>query len=244
MRVLLSSAVLFAIPVIGSAGTIYVPDDHATIQAAIVAAVDDDVVIVRPGTYFENIDLLGKAITLRSEHGPVVTSIDGNQAGTVVSFQSGEGPSTILQGFTITNGLATQSAGGILCDASSPTILGNVVEWNTVLSTYSQGGAGILCIGASPRLFDNIIQYNETHGQCPGQWPCNGPGGGISVWGGAPTIMGNLVLHNWGGREGGGLYLDNCSVLLRNNLIAWNAASFGGGIYANTATIDASLNTL
>ena len=46
----------------GPAATIYVPDDYPTIQDAINASVNDDTIIVRPGTYVENLDFLGKAI--------------------------------------------------------------------------------------------------------------------------------------------------------------------------------------
>ena len=48
-----------------SAADIHVPADHATIQAAIVAASAGDVVIVAAGTYPESIDFLGKAITVQ-----------------------------------------------------------------------------------------------------------------------------------------------------------------------------------
>lgn len=36
--------------------TVYVPDDYSTIQGAIDAASDGWTILVRPGTYFENID--------------------------------------------------------------------------------------------------------------------------------------------------------------------------------------------
>ena len=46
--------------------TINVPDDHATIQAAIDAAVDGDTIFVAPGTYVENIDFKQKSLILSS----------------------------------------------------------------------------------------------------------------------------------------------------------------------------------
>ncbi len=87
----------------GSADIINVgPGD--SIQAAIDAAVDGDEIVVAPGTYFETIDFLGKAITLRSSNGPEVTIIDAQGVGSVVTCDSGEGPGTVLEGFTITGG--------------------------------------------------------------------------------------------------------------------------------------------
>src|SRR5213080_499591 len=56
---------------------IHVPGDQPTIQAAIDAAVDGDVVAVDPGTYQENINLEGKAIKIASTSGPSGTIIDG-----------------------------------------------------------------------------------------------------------------------------------------------------------------------
>jgi hypothetical protein len=47
--------------------TIRVPQDYATIQAAIDAAVNDDVIVVAPGTYDETPELAGKRIILASE---------------------------------------------------------------------------------------------------------------------------------------------------------------------------------
>jgi len=77
-----------------------------SIQAAIDAAADGDEVVVAPCTYFESIDFLGKAITLRSSDGAQVTTIDGTGSVHVVRCISGEGPETVLDGFTITGGHA------------------------------------------------------------------------------------------------------------------------------------------
>ena len=69
--------ILFAVPSLAIADTIIVPDDYTTIQGAIDAAVDGDTVLVKPGTYVENISFKGKAITVTSEQGVDVTVIDG-----------------------------------------------------------------------------------------------------------------------------------------------------------------------
>ncbi len=64
--------------------------DYTTVGAAIDAAAGGDTITVRPGRYVENININGKAITLRSSDptdGAVVlaTIIDGNQAGSVIT---------------------------------------------------------------------------------------------------------------------------------------------------------------
>ena len=84
--------------------TIYVPDDYGTIQEAINYAQKADVVLVRPGTYTENITFLGKPITVKGEQGAEVTLIDGGQITSVVTFNSGEGFGSVLEGFAILNG--------------------------------------------------------------------------------------------------------------------------------------------
>ncbi len=48
-------------------------DPFCSIQTAIDAAMDTDDIVVAPGTYFEMINFLGKAIMLRSSDGPDVT---------------------------------------------------------------------------------------------------------------------------------------------------------------------------
>jgi len=90
---------------------IYVPDDYAAIQEAINASVEGDTIIVRPETFFESIDFSGKAITLISEKGPEVTIIDGGGLNPVVMCTSSEGPNTVLNGFTITNGQGVFAGG-------------------------------------------------------------------------------------------------------------------------------------
>jgi hypothetical protein len=74
-------AFIVFIPAFAAAqSTWYVPDDFPTIQGAIsdAAVLNGDTVIVRQGTYVENLNFSGKAITLTSESGPGMTTIDSD----------------------------------------------------------------------------------------------------------------------------------------------------------------------
>ena len=51
-----------------SARTIYVPDNYAKIQWAVDNASAGDTIIVRDGTYYENV-IIGKQLTIKSENG-------------------------------------------------------------------------------------------------------------------------------------------------------------------------------
>ncbi len=96
----------------------------AAIQAAIGTAVDGDIVRVGPGTYLENINFGGKAITVTGEGGAEATIIDGNRNGSVVSFISNEARTAVLSNFTIQNGLNMFEGGGVTIQGASPTITG------------------------------------------------------------------------------------------------------------------------
>ncbi|MCP4412163.1 MAG: hypothetical protein GY808_06300, partial [Gammaproteobacteria bacterium] len=50
------------------AGIINVPADQSTIQAGINAAINGDTILVADGTYIENINYIGKAITVSSQY--------------------------------------------------------------------------------------------------------------------------------------------------------------------------------
>jgi hypothetical protein len=201
-----------------------VPGDSTTIQGGINGASTGDTVMVAPGAYVENIDFIGKSITVVSEDGPDSTTIDGNAAGRVVTFQSGEDSTTVLDGFTITNGNAN-NGGGILCNNASPTITNNVITGN-----YSSDAGGGIFSGfgsASLRIVSNLITDNEamTHG---GGIFCNTP---------FATIENNVILHNHSVWFGGGIHCSTTAMII-NNIIAWNSTSttyntVGGGIFCS-----------
>lgn len=197
-----------------AADVINVPADFSTIQAAIDAAAPGDTVTVAPGTYFENISFLGKDITVHSSGGAAVTTIDGQDLGSVVTIANGESSAAVLQGFTIQNGYVRgpNVGGGITILDSSPTIIENVITRN-----IGEQGGGISARLGAPLIAQNTIsknrgcqgnglelsatsatvRSNEIHDNFRARCPTTGDGGGgIRIVGGDPLIIGNLISGN------------------------------------------------
>ena len=223
------------------AATIYVPDNFSTIQEAIDAASSGDVIIVRPGTYVENIDFVGKAIIVMSEMGPEVTVIDGGQLDSVVKFQNHEENDSELDGFSITNGRADEG-GGIYCFGSSPIISNSIISDNSAEYPYAYrgSGGGISCFWASPVVVNNIITNNRAD--------LNG-GGVYCLKFSSPSIVNNTITDNIAGETaggGGGILCDyHSKPLIMNNIISNNLAlCASGGIlcsWYSSATIKNNL---
>ncbi len=162
-----------------------------SIQEAIEAVADGASIIVRPGTYFENIDFLGKPIQLLGIDigDPDEVSfpvLDGAGVGPVVTFAGGEDPNCVLRGFVITGGYGTP-AGAIYCHGSSPTVMNCLIVGNratglnaaTLYCFHSNAvfanctiadndsrplGAGVCLIGSNV-TFVNSILWGNTAGQ-------------------------------------------------------------------------------
>ena len=153
-------AVILVLLIQSHAATIQVPADYPTIQQAIDAASTGDTVLVSPGTYVENLDFLGKSVTVKGDQGPPVTVIDGSRKGNTVRFCSQEDTSSVLIGFTITNGHdpVLNKGGGIYCENASPTIDANVIQGNEAYY-----GGGICCWkNASPSIIGNTFLDNKA----------------------------------------------------------------------------------
>jgi hypothetical protein len=111
---------------------------------------------VADGTYYENINFSGKAITVKSADGPSGCVIDGTQTRAVVQFVSNEQTDSVLDGFQITNGVGElyedvlwdyYLGGGIFCYWSGPTIKNCWIHGNDPRSQSNFSNGGGIYIG-------------------------------------------------------------------------------------------------
>lgn len=214
--------ILFSLQTV-SGKIIQVPADSSTIQAGINGAVSGDTVLVAPGTYYEHLDYNCKGILVTSSAGAESTTIDKLYDGLpMVTFDSGEDSTSILDGFTIQNANNPEgNGGGITChNYSSPIIRNNILRDN-----LAHEGAGIDVRNFSSPLIENnqIIGDSAASG-----------GGGIACHDFSdPTITGNLFRENGAYWMGGGIFCRiDCSPMISQNLfIRNNAGNDGGAIY-------------
>jgi dTDP-4-amino-4,6-dideoxygalactose transaminase len=212
-----------------SKNIIYIPQNFPSIQKGIDSAKDGDVLLVSPGKYVETINFKGKMITVKSLAGPDATIIDGDKKGSVVVFNSGENRKSVLEGFTIQNGLLAyaqnKGGGGILCYKSGPLIKNNIIKNNNATN-----GGGILCqdcLDKKPLIVSNLIKDNKAV-----------KGGGIRCSDSSPFIVNNIIIRNNVERLGGGIYWRQSSFpYIVNNTIMYNAAGeYGGGVFGSNYT--------
>lgn len=157
------------------------------IQDAIIWAIDGDTILVWPGIYYENVDLIGKSITLASltlTTGDISykysTVINGKKTGTCILIIGSD--NVVINGLTLTNGS------------------GYLIE--SIYDSTSVGG-GIYCLESNLDIINCIVTENKT----------NTASGGIQIRETDLFLSGTSIFNNWTlGRTGGIGISSNCTL--------------------------------
>ncbi len=249
-------------------GVYTVPEDYATIQAAIDAAVEGDVVVVSPGTYRgsgnRDISFGGKGITVRSvdPDDPAVV------AGTVIDcegtssekhrgfrFANSETEAAFLEGLTITNGYGplestpggTISVGGaIYCKQASPRIskcrmVNNAAaEWGSALAGINASASIEGCSVSGNETASSAVYLRSGHSFVRDCEITDNDGRGISLVACSSSLISRCIIAN---NAGGGISTQWCSnsINISHCLIYYNSASSGAGILSDDDNVSPSI---
>ena len=231
------------------ADIIAVPGDQPTIQAGIDSASAGDTVLVADGTYPEQINFRGKAITVASHFildgdtsHIAATSITGSTAahpdsGSVVYFISGEDTTSILSGLSVSGGSGTvippvftgddRAGGGIYCFNSGAKITHCRISGNQISGVGHASGGGIFA-SAFTDFFYLVVTNSEIRNNTLNAGIIT-TGGGLMI-GIRARLADNKILHNTSTSQGdvsGG-------ALLANNFFGdWGAVRFSGNLVAH-----------
>lgn len=225
--------------------------DYPTIQAAIDAAEDGDIIELLDGNYTgtgnRDIAFAGRGVIIRSQSGASQACVIDCQGSSAEPhrgfiFATGEQSDSFLENLTITNGWEIEQGGGaILCDGASPTITGCVFSGNT---TTSRGGA-LICMDSSPLVANCVFRGNTA--DVSGGMHCSNPSTPVVIgcWfedntadvaGGfgcsstcTPDVERCVFLGNIANGYGGAMYCDNAAPTVTNCTFVANTAGYFAG---------------
>lgn len=212
--------------------TLHVPGDAATISAAVADASPGDTILVGPGTYHENLDFAGKAVTVRSTAGPSHTVIEGATSAPTASFTHQEPPQAVLDGFTLlghpeqlsaAHPQPTELGGGVDIEGASPTIENDVIG-----PAWAQAGSGVGIFGGAATLrHDTISGSVATENSFS-------DGVGVAIGGVTQVSLIDNVISN----NSTGLSIGGTVVQLEGNLVTGNQYAALGATASDLTSVD------
>ena len=208
----------------------HVPIEYEKIEYAISFASNGDTILVEPGNYYEEINFMGKSISLLSTDGPNVTSIianseDGNindEENSVITIRDITEGNSKLDGFTLQGGYGKGVDFDYFISVASDPEMFNEMMYNHISS------GGISIINSNTILSNLIIKNNSSKNF----------GAGIGLVD-SYTIIENTIIENnnipdgdaLGGSgiaiNGGTTSINNC--IINNNSVGLNLYQLNGG---------------
>jgi hypothetical protein len=208
--------------------------EFSRINAAVQAAASGDTISIAAGTYFENVVVTNKNLTISgdSEDGTV---IDGGWGGTTLTV-TGE----LSSNATLTNGtvslnqltLTHGSASGLVLSGLTGTLYKLAVISNLSANEGTGAGGGIQILDSNITILNSIVAHNRA---------TLGNGGGISadrtvVTGSTVTLTHTDIFDN-SALFGGGVFIGPLSTMtLSSGVLSSNNASYGAGVFLGTFT--------
>ena len=205
--------------------------NYTSIQAAINASQPGDTIIVRDGTYTENVEVNGANLTLQSENGSAFTTVVAavNTSDVFLIIAN----SVTITGFTVRN--ATSARGIRLLSVHHCTVSGNNASGNYHgIYLYSSSNNYLTNNTANSNNDHGIYLYSASNNNTLSGNTVNSNNGTGIYLGSANnnTLVGNTVNSN----NGTGIYLQSSS----NNTLAGNIASnneWGIDLYSSSTNI-------
>lgn len=202
---LLASLILSSAASVATARTMSVCKancQYSMVQDAIDAARSGDTITIGIGTYYENLLIVGKRLTIIGA-GEDFTVLDGRFRGAVIDL------------------------GGDVLD--SPLDSTKLADLTLYAVTVTHGGQrGIAVHGGSLNLQNSAVIANRVDDSDP---VCGDSGGGILVCTANATINKSIIAHNRTGGSGGGISAEwESNVTITSSTVARNTATDGGGV--------------
>ena len=217
------AVVLLGAPAFGS---VNVPQDFATIQAAIDAAAPGDKIVIGPGTWHEALVWNAKPLMIQGDLGPAFTVIDGGGASATISATWTQG--MLLRGVTVTggvNGLVVQGGNAPLAEncvfrgnaqfglVAESVLYGQVTDCH--FAGNGAGGARLVVSGAVFPLATSVAACAFSAGD------------GLVLELSGPYAIANVSFCSFDGgtisASGAALSVSHC--ILRNAAVPFSAAS-------------------
>jgi parallel beta-helix repeat protein len=207
---------------------------YSSVQAAVDAAEEGDIIKVAAGTYTDLNDYGGhtqvvyidKTITIQGGYTTTnwttldpnanPTTLNAHLDGRVIYITGNVSPT--IEGLRITRGVGDYlgpsdkyQRGGGICVVTATVTLRN----NQIIDNHAYAGGGVYLKDSASTISENTIAS------------CTAPGiGGMYLDHSDALIAGNVISDNYCS----GLYLDNSDATLLGNTISHNECSWGGGL--------------